>query len=367
MHYLARWKLRGVKPYVPGKPIEELARELGIQGEIIKLASNENPLGPSPKALEVMEKFLKDSHLYPDDSSYLLTKKLSEINKLSMDEIILGNGSVEIMLMIALGFVNPGETIVASEKSFIMYKIVSDIIGANFIEVPMLDGKIDLDGILRAITEDTKVIFIANPNNPTGTFNSKSEVEDFMARVRDDVIVVWDEAYYEYARGEDFKETIEYVKEGRNVIILRTFSKIYGLAGLRVGYGFAKKEIIDVLRRVRLPFNVNSLAQVAAIHALDDKEHVERSVKINNEGLQYFYGEFSKMGLKYYPSRGNFILVDFGVDSEKPYQFLLKRGIITRPVKNYGLPTSLRISVGLPEQNQRLIEAIRDFLGNGSC
>ncbi|MEO0251042.1 MAG: histidinol-phosphate transaminase [candidate division WOR-3 bacterium] len=367
MHYLARWKLRGVRPYVPGKPIEELARELGIKGEIIKLASNENPLGPSPMAVKAVENIIKDAHLYPDDSSYVLIDKLSRLNNVSMDEIILGNGSVEIMLMIALGFVNPGETIIASEKSFIMYRIVSDIIGANFKEVPMAGGKIDLQGILNAITDDTKVVFIANPNNPTGTFNPKEEVEDFMNKVRDDVIVVWDEAYYEYARGEDFKETLGYVKEGRNVVILRTFSKIYGLAGLRVGYGFAKKEIIDVLRRVRLPFNVNSFAQVAAINALDDKEHVEKSVKINMEGLQFLYQELSDLGLKYYKSRGNFILVDFGMDSDKPYKYLLERGIITRPVKNYNLPTCLRISVGLPEQNKKLVEAIREFVKNGNC
>lgn len=367
MHNLARWKLRGVRPYVPGKPIEEVARELGIKGEIIKLASNENPLGPSPMAVKAMENFLKDAHLYPDDSSFMLADKLSKLNNVSMDEIILGNGSVEIMLMIVLGFVNPGETIVAAEKSFIMYKIVSDIIGANFKEVPLVDGKINLQGILNALTDDTKVVFIANPNNPTGTFNTKEEVEDFMEKVRDDVIVVWDEAYYEYARGRDFKETIEYVREGRNVVILRTFSKIYGLAGLRIGYGFAKKEIIDVLRRVRLPFNVNSFAQVAALNALDDKDHVEKSVKINDEGLRFLYKEFSDLGLKYYESRGNFILVDFGMDSDKPYKYLLERGIITRPVKNYNLPTCLRISVGLPDQNKRLVEVIRDFMKNGNC
>jgi len=366
MHNLARWKLRSVRPYVPGKPIEELARELGIKGEIIKLASNENPLGPSPFAVEAIKGYLNEMNLYPDDSSYALSKKLSEMFGVTMDEVILGNGSVEIMLMIGLGFVNPGETVIASEKSFIMYKIVSDIIGARFIEVPMKDGKIDLEGILRSITEDTKVIFIANPNNPTGTFIPKDEVVDFMKRVPEDVIVVWDEAYYEYARGDDFEETIRYVRDKRNVIILRTFSKIYGLAGLRVGYGFAKKEIIDVLRRTRLPFNVNSLAQIAALRALDDREHVEKSIKINNEGILYLYNELKRLNLKYYPTRGNFILVDFGIDSDIPYRFLLNKGIITRPVKNYNLPTSLRISIGLPEQNRKLVEALEEFLRHGN-
>jgi histidinol-phosphate aminotransferase len=366
MHNLARWKLRSVKPYVPGKPIEELARELGITGEIIKLASNENPLGPSPKAVEAISKKLSELNLYPDDAAYNLVKKLSEINGLTIDEVILGNGSVEIMLMIGLAFVNPGESIITSEKSFIMYKIVGDLIGANVIETPMSDGKIDLEAILRAIKEDTKVIFIANPNNPTGTFCEKSEVEDFMRRVPEDVIVVWDEAYYEYIRGDKFKETIEYVKDGKNVIILRTFSKIYGLAGLRVGYAFAKKEIIDALRRTRLPFNVNSLSQVAAYYALDDKEHVEKSLEVNRKGLEYLYREFKALNLRYYESACNFILVDFGMDSDIPYNYLLRKGIIVRPVKNYGLPTSLRITVGTQEQNEKLIRAIKEFLGHGN-
>ncbi|MDI6850916.1 MAG: histidinol-phosphate transaminase [bacterium] len=366
MHNLARWKLRSVKPYIPGKPIEELARELGIAGEIIKLASNENPLGPSPKAIEAISKKLSELNLYPDDAAYNLVKKLSELNSLTIDEVILGNGSVEIMLMIGLAFVNPGESIVTSEKSFIMYKIIGELIGANVIETPMLNGKINLEAILKAIREDTKVVFIANPNNPTGTYCEKREVEDFMKHVPEDVIVVWDEAYYEYIKGDKFKETIEYVKNGKNVIILRTFSKIYGLAGLRLGYAFAKKDIIDALRRTRLPFNVNTLSQIAAYHALDDSEHVERSLTVNKRGLEYLYKELSALNLKYYESACNFILVDFGVDSDTPYNYLLKRGIIVRPVKNYGLPTSLRITVGTQEQNEKLIRALREFFGYGN-
>uniref|UniRef100_A0A7V3ZZM0 Histidinol-phosphate aminotransferase n=1 Tax=candidate division WOR-3 bacterium TaxID=2052148 RepID=A0A7V3ZZM0_UNCW3 len=366
MHNLARWKLRSVKPYIPGKPIEELARELGIAGEIIKLASNENPLGPSPKAIEAISKKLNELNLYPDDAAYNLVKKLSELNNLTIDEVILGNGSVEIMLMIGLAFVNPGESIVTSEKSFIMYKIIGELIGANVIETPMANGKINLEAILKAIRGDTKVVFIANPNNPTGTYCEKGEVEDFMKHVPDDVIVVWDEAYYEYIRGEKFKETIEYVKNGKNVIILRTFSKIYGLAGLRLGYAFAKRDIIDALRRTRLPFNVNALSQIAAYYALDDSEHLERSLTVNKKGLEYLYKELSALNLKYYESACNFILVDFGMDSDIPYNYLLKRGIIVRPVKNYGLPTSLRITVGTQEQNEKLIRALREFFGYGN-
>jgi histidinol-phosphate aminotransferase len=366
MHKLARWKLRSVKPYVPGKPIEELARELGIKGEIIKLASNENPLGPSPKAMEAVSRYIKDLNLYPDDSAYELIKKISSKNGFEAEETIIGNGSVEIMLMIGLAFVNPGESIVVSEKSFIMYKIIGDLIGAKVIETPMVDGKIDLEGILKSIREDTKVVFIANPNNPTGTVCERSEVEEFMERVPEDVIVVWDEAYYEYAQGSEFKETVDYVREGKNVVVLRTFSKIYGLAGLRLGYAFAKRDIIDALGRTRLPFNVNSLAQIAAYYALDDYEHVERSRRVNSEGLNYLYSEFSRLGIKYWKSACNFVLVDLGVDSDKPYNYLLKRGIIVRPVKNYSLPTCLRITVGTPEQNRKLVETLTDFLEYGN-
>ncbi|HOP32623.1 MAG TPA: histidinol-phosphate transaminase [Candidatus Hydrothermia bacterium] len=365
MHNLARWKIRSVKPYVPGKPIEELTRELGIKGEIIKLASNENPLGPSPKAMEMVSRYIKELNLYPDDSAYSLTKKIAEMNGLSTDEVILGNGSVEIMQMIDLAFVNPGESIVTSEKSFSLYKIIGDIVGARVIETPMKDGKIDLNLILEGIKEDTKVVFIDNPTNPMGTLCPKDEVEDFMKRVPEDVIVVWDEAYYEYARGEHFKETIDYVKQGRNVIVLRTFSKVYGLAGLRLGYAFAKKEIIDALGRTRLPFNVNTMAQIAAYYALEDTEHVRKSVEMNSKGLEYLYEEFSKMNLKFYRSWGNFILVDLGINSDKPYNFLLKKGIIVRPVKNYSLPTCLRITVGTPSQNQKLVEGLKEFLEHG--
>ncbi len=366
MHNLARWKLRNVKPYIPGKPIEELARELGIKGEIIKLASNENPLGPSPKAVEAISKCLNEVNLYPDDSAFNLSKKLADLYGLSIDEVILGNGSVEIMLMIGLSFVNPGEGILTSEKSFIMYKIIGEILGAKITETPLSNGKIDLDAILKSIQKDTKVIFIANPNNPTGTFCDKREVEEFMENAPDDVIVVWDEAYYEYVKGDHFKETIDYVKEGRNVIILRTFSKMYGLAGLRIGYAFAKKEIIDTLRRTRLPFNVSSLAQMAAYHALDDVEHVEKSVKVNKEGLDYLYKEFDRLNLKYLKSAGNFVLVDFEMDSDLVYNYLLRKGIIVRPVKNYKLPTCLRITVGTMEQNQKLIQEIENFFRDGN-
>ena len=364
MHPLARWKLRGVKPYIPGKPIEELARELNLKGEIYKLASNENPLGPSPMAVKAMEDALGEMNLYPDDMSYYLVKKLSEKIGVSPAEIILGNGSVEIMLMIALSFVNPGESIVASDQSFIMYRIVGNIIGAVMIEPPLKDGRIDLEAILLSIRPDTKVIFISNPNNPTGTALFKEEVENFMKKVPEDVIVVWDEAYYEYMQAKNFKETVSYVKRGWNCVILRTFSKIYGLAGLRLGYGIAPKEIIDTLMRVRLPFNINRMAQIAAYHALDDEEHVRKSVELVETEKKYLYHEFTKLGLKYLPTYTNFIFVDLGRDAAPAYEYLLKKGVIVRPLKNYNFPNALRITIGTHQQNVKLIELLNKFLKN---
>ncbi len=365
MHPLARWKLRAVRPYTPGKPIEEVARELGIEGPIEKLASNENVLGPSPLALEAVKKALAEMNLYPDDEAFYLKKKLSQKFNVDLDQIVIGNGSVEILLMLGLGFVYPGESIVASQGSFIMYKIVANVIGANFIETPLKKGwKIDLDAIYNAIRPDTKLIFISNPNNPTGTALWRDEVEEFMDKIDDDVIVVWDEAYYEYVDKSRFPDTLKFVKEGRNVVVLRTFSKIYGLAGLRIGYGFAPKGIVEVLRRVRLPFNVNRLAQIAAIAALDDEEHLKRSKDVVLRGKVYLMKEFKRLNLSYAHSETNFIFVEFPIDAGYIYEGLLKRGIITRPLAGYNFPRALRITIGTEEQNRKLVEALEDILGD---
>lgn len=364
MHPLARWKLRSVKPYVPGKPIEEVAREFSITTKIYKLASNENPLGPSPKAVSAIKEAAESMSLYPDDSFYHLKKKISSVFNVGENQILLGNGSVEIVLQIALAFVNPGESIIAPKHTFIMYKVVGNITGANVIEPPIHpDGYVDLKKVLSALTPDTKVIFIANPNNPTGNMIPPEHIKSFMKKIRDDVVVVFDEAYYEYASYlGNFMDTLEYVKEGRNVVVLRTFSKIYGLAGLRVGYGFTTPEICEAIWKVRLPFNINSMAQVAAIHALDDKEHVERTLKVTKEGLDFLASEFNKLGLKYTKSFTNFLMVNFQDKAKMVYDELLKNGIVTRPLDPYGLHDHLRISIGKMEANIKLIDTLKEIL-----
>lgn len=364
MHPLARWKLRSVKPYVPGKPIEEVARELGIVTEIYKLASNENPLGASPKAISAIKKAAESMYLYPDDSFYALKKKISTKFKVDEKQILFGNGSVEIMLQLALAFVNPGETIIAPKYSFIMYKVVGNIMGANVIEPPIhKDGYIDLDNILDVMPQDTKIIFIANPNNPTGNMIPLEKIEQFMKKVTKDVIIVFDEAYYEYASYySDFPDTINYIKEGHNVVILRTFSKIYGLAGLRIGYGFTTPEIYETVQRVRLPFNLNRMAQVAAIAALDDDEHVKKSLKTTKEGIEYLVSEFKRLGLKFVPSFTNFIMVKFGDKTKTVYETLLKKGVVVRSLIPYEINDYLRISIGSMEENEKLISILKDIL-----
>ena len=365
MHPLARWKLRSVKPYIPGKPIEEVARELGIKTRIYKLASNENPLGPSPKAITAIKNALNHASFYPDDSFYYLKKKISEKFNVCEDQILFGNGSVEIMLQLALAFVNPGETIIAPKHTFIMYKVVGNIIGANVLEPDIHpDGYVDLDNILLTMPPDTKIIFIANPNNPTGNMIPQEHIERFMEQVRDDVIIVFDEAYYEYASYfTHFPDTFKYIKEGRNVVILRTFSKIYGLAGLRIGYGFTTPQIYEAVRKTRLPFNLNSMAQIAATSALDDEEHVKRTLKITEEGLRFLTSEFKKLGLKYVPSFTNFIMVRFGDKTKMVYDTLLRNGVVVRPLDPYGLHDWLRVSIGTMEENKKFINIIKEITG----
>lgn len=364
MHPLARWKLRSVKPYVPGKPIEEVARELGIKSEIYKLASNENPLGSSPKARDAIIKAADSMYLYPDDSFYALKKKVASRFGVKDNQILFGNGSVEIMLQLAIAFVNPGETIIAPKHTFIMYRVVGNIVGASVLEPPIKEeGYVDLDIILNTMPEDTKIIFIANPNNPTGNLIPPEDIHRFMKNVRDDVIIVFDEAYYEYASYfTDFPDTMQYIREGRNVVILRTFSKIYGLAGLRIGYGFTTSEIYETIQRVRLPFNLNRMAQVAAIAALDDAEHVQNSLKITKEGIDFLTSEFEKMGLDYIPTFTNFIMVKFGEKTRMVYEELLKRGIVVRPLDPYGIYDALRISIGTMKENEKLIRILKDIL-----
>jgi histidinol-phosphate aminotransferase len=350
--------VRSIKPYVPGKPIEELERELGIK-EAVKLASNENPLGPSKKAVEAMREVLQGVNRYPDGGGYYLKQALSERLGVDMDEIILGNGSNELLDIAVRTFMTPQDEAVMGRPSFVVYPLAVQAIGARGIEVPLKQWRHDLPSMAESITDRTKIVFIANPNNPTGTINFSDEFDEFMSRVPEGVLVVVDEAYYEYVQDTRYPDTMRYFREGRDILILRTFSKIYGLAGLRIGYGIAKKELVTEMNKIREPFNINTIAQVAARAALEDEEHVKESVRVNEEGKGYLYKEFERLGMEYLPTEANFIFVILKQDNAvEIYERLLKEGVIVRPMgQRY-----LRITIGLPEENRKLIEALEKII-----
>jgi histidinol-phosphate aminotransferase len=353
-------QLRDLAVYEPGKPIEETARELGADASsIIKLASNENPLGPSPKALAAMRATLESSHLYPDGGGFYLCEALAAKLGLARENIILGSGSNEIIEFLGHAFLDRDDEIITSEHAFIAYKLVAAVFGARTIEVPSPDLGHDLEGMIAAITPKTRLIFIANPNNPTGTLVQQDEIDRFVARVPDEVVIVFDEAYYEYL--DRPPDTLRFVREGRNVVVLRTFSKIQGLAGLRIGYGMARPELIQVLQKTRQPFNVGSLAQAAALAGLADDDHRRETKRITCEGRAYLQEQFAAMNLRFVPSAANFVLVHVG-DGAKVFRALLSRQIIVRALKGYNLPEWIRISVGTMEQNRRCIAALREVL-----
>lgn len=354
--------VKNLIPYVPGKPVEELERELGIR-DAIKIASNENPLGPSPLALRAVSEALAKLNRYPDGDAFYLKHKLAERLGVNPGNLIFGNGSNEVIEIVTRTFMKPGDEAVMGEFAFIVFPIVAQAVGAKAIISPMLDLTHNLRDIFERITPKTKAVFIANPNNPTGTIVKKEEFEWFLERVPEDIIVVVDEAYLDYVDAPDYPDSLDYRSLGKSVITVRTFSKIYGLAGLRLGFGVSSEEIISYMNRVREPFNVNSLAQVAAIAALDDKAHVARSRAINREGLEYLSRELRKMYLPFAPSFTNFILVDLGTNPIIVYNALLREGVIVRPVINYGLKTHIRVTIGLAEENERFISSIKKVLG----
>jgi len=349
-------------PYVPGKPIEELERELGIK-DSIKIASNENPLGPSPKAMEAIKNAIPLLNRYPDGNATLMKDKLSKKFNITPDMIVTGNGSNEILELAAATFMRPGDHAVISEHAFVVYDLAVDARGFDKTVVP--PGKSyghDLKAMADAVTDKTKMLFIANPNNPTGTYNTKAEVDALLESIPDDVIVVMDEAYSEYVEKEDYPDSIDLVKSGANIIACRTFSKIYGLAAVRCGYGIMSADKADYMNRVRQPFNTNLLAQAAAEAALDDDEFVEKSRKINSEGMAYLEKKFEELGLEYIPSVGNFVLFKSPKDSKQLYDELLHKGVIVRPMGGYRLPEWIRASVGLPEENERFINALKELM-----
>ncbi len=350
-----------LKPYAPGKPIEELERELGISNSV-KLASNENALGPSPKATEALRRAIEGVHRYPDGGSFALKAALAEKLGVQPAQIELGAGSDEILELLVKAFVGEEDEVVFPWPSFAMYPIVTKGAGAKPVAVPLTESFAhDLDAMLEAVTEKTRLLFLCNPNNPTGTSMGAAEFDAFMERVPADVIVAIDEAYVEYARRLDFPDGLGWVKRRPGTIVLRTFSKIYGLAGLRVGYGIADAELVGFLERARHPFNVNLPAQVGALAALDDAGHVEASRALNAEGIAYFEKELALLGMRTWPTDANFILVDLGRGGA--YQELLTRGVIVRPMDGFGLEGFIRITIGKPEENERAVAAIRSFIG----
>ena len=343
--------LRDLVSYEPGKPIEDVARELGLKPhEIIKLASNENPLGPSPKALAAMRAMLERSHFYPDGGGYYLREAIAAKLELKRENVILGCGSNEVIEFIGKAFLNPGDEIVTARHAFVVYKLMATLFGAKTIEVPDPDFAHDLDGMLAAITPQTREVFIANPNNPTGTLLSQEGIDRFMDKVPGHVVVVFDEAYFEF--NENPPDTLKFVREGRNVVVLRTFSKIQGLANLRIGYGLAKAELIDILQKTRQPFNANGIAQAGALAGLADEEHQRKTRELTIEGRDFLQREFTAIGLEFVPSFANFVLVKVG-DGRAVFQALMKRGVIVRDMTSYGLPEWIRVSVGTMEQNAR--------------
>ena len=356
-------QLKDLVSYKPGKPIEELARERGLEpSDIIKMASNENPLGPSPKAQEAMIEAVRQAHIYPDGGGYRLREAIANKFGVTMEQTLLGNGSNEIIEFIGHAFLKPGDNIVTAEHAFVVYKLMATLFGAQTIEVPDPNFIHDLDGMLAAITPQTKELFIANPNNPTGTMVEFSALERFMDKVPDHVVVVIDEAYYEFVQTPP--DTLKFVREGRNVILLRTFSKIQGLAGLRIGYGIGPADLINVLQKTRQPFNANAIAQAGALAGLQDDEHQARTKQITDTGRDYLQKEFGAMGLEFVPSSANFVLVKVG-DGYRVFQEMLNRGVIVRAMGEYKLPEWIRVSVGTEFQNERCIATLKTVLALG--
>lgn len=358
---LANKGVQALHPYQPGKPVEELERELGIS-DIVKLASNENPNGPGARVCQVVAECLGGLSRYPDGNGFLLRQALQDELGVAAEQITLGNGSNDILDLVARAFAGPGTEIIFSEYAFAVYPIVTLACNARPVAVPADAWGHNLDAMARAITEKTRLIFLANPNNPTGTYFSRTEFECFMEKVPAQVLVVLDEAYCEYVDKPDYPDGITFLAQYENLLVTRTFSKAYGLAGLRVGYGVSKKNIADVLNRVRQPFNVNNIALAAATAALADKAHLSESVTMNREGLLQLAQGLNALGLDFIPSVGNFITVDFLKDAAAINQKLLERGVIVRPLSNYGMPCHLRISIGNPAENMRLLDALRGVL-----
>lgn len=362
MKPLARPNVLQMEPYQPGKPIEAVQRELGLT-EVIKLASNENPLGASPRALEAIQAALSSVHLYPDGDAYTLRAALADFHQLPPDHFLFGNGSDEIIHYLGLAFLNPGDELIMGDPSFTRYEAAAYLNNAVLRKIPLTpDFRHDVPAMRDAVNERTKLIFIANPNNPTGTLTYHQEVEKLLQDLPESVLLILDEAYFEYVDHPDYPNGIDYVQQGLNVVAMRTFSKAYGLAGLRAGYAVARPELIDPMNRLREPFNLNALAQAACVAALQDQSHVQQTRKLNQASLRTFYQCCERLGLRYVPSYANFLLIDTARHARAVFDALLREGVITRSGEPLGLPQFIRVNTGTPDQNQRFVEAFEKVM-----
>jgi histidinol-phosphate aminotransferase len=359
MKKLIRDSVLKIEHYQPGLPLEVLKKEIDLGREICKLASNENSLGPSPLAIDAVKKSLEDGHFYPDNRCVFLRNRIADYLGISPKTLCIGNGTTELIFLMGVAFLDPGDTFIISESSFIMAKIVAQVMDCRLIEVPLKGYRHDLDTILQTINSDTKIVYLDNPMNPIGTLITQEEVSEFMEKIPEDIVVAFDEAYYEYVIKDGFPNTLKYIEEGRNVIVFRTFSKLYGLAGLRVGYCAAKEDFVNAIQSVSPPFAVNRFAQIGAAAALKDKEHIKKTKEMNESGKKFLYENFDKMSVFYIPSETNFITIDVKKNAEGICEELQKSNVIVRPLTMYGKPTFLRVTIGTPEQNKRFINAFK--------
>lgn len=359
---LANESIRHLTPYQPGKPISEVQRELGIT-DVIKLASNENPLGPSPRALAAIKNQINELALYPDASGHDLKQAIAKLWQIQPNQITLGAGSEALFVLVGQAFVKPGQDVIISQYGFATFTIAARIFQGNVVTVPAKDWGHDLEATLKAITPTTRLIFLANPNNPTAAWHDHDTLVNFFERLPSNIIVILDEAYAEFMTDEkNYPNSKKLLETYPNIIITRTFSKLHGLAGLRIGYAVSHPEAADMLNRVKLPFNVTSTAMVAAIAAIEDHQHIEATLNLNREGMQYYKEELAKMHIPFLPPAGNFITIDVARDGVGVYQDLLREGVIVRPLAGYGLPTFLRVSIGTMAENQRFIQSLRKVL-----
>ncbi len=360
-NFRVKKSILSIQPYRPGKPIAEVKRELGIR-DVVKLASNENPYGPSPRVLKAIQDEAKHINRYPDGNCFYLRKALAKDLQVKEDQIIFGNGSDEIIVMVLRAFVGEGDEVIVAKPSFLIYEIAAKIEGATVKAIPLKHFYYDLDKMAETVTDKTKVIFIGNPDNPAGTYISERQLKGFLNQIRRDILIIIDEAYFEYVVASDYPASIKLLRHYPNIVITRTFSKMFGLAGLRIGYGIARAQMIDLLNRVRDPFNVNSIAQAAALACLKDREYYQRIGLKVEEQRQFLYKRLAEMGLIFVPSVTNFILIDLQDKSVNVVDELLKKGVIVRDMKFWGLGTFIRVTIGTEKENKKFIKALAEFL-----